>query len=115
MGSPVFKTGGGSKGPRRVRFPSASAKAPKTLVPQGFSETASFHERLPISQIYDLVSVRCPSGVRQRSEIHRVHPSSEGFLIGREEVSVAVKGHLYRRVTQLCLYRLRVGSGGDEE
>ena len=25
MGSPVFKTGGGSKGPRRVRFPSASA------------------------------------------------------------------------------------------
>ncbi len=26
VGSPVFKTGGGSKGPRRVRFPSASAK-----------------------------------------------------------------------------------------
>ena len=26
MGSPVFKTGGGSHDPRRVRFPSASAK-----------------------------------------------------------------------------------------
>ncbi len=27
VGSPVFKTGGGSKGPRRVRFPSTSAMA----------------------------------------------------------------------------------------
>ena len=40
----------------------------------------------------------CPSGVRPRSEIHLVHPRSEGFLIGREEVSVTVSGHLYRGV-----------------
>jgi GTP-binding protein HflX len=31
VGSPVFKTGGGSRGPRRVRFPSASAECSSKL------------------------------------------------------------------------------------
>jgi hypothetical protein len=41
-------------------------------VPQGFSETSSFRERLPISQIYDLVSVKDP---RYTASIRAARPS----------------------------------------
>ena len=76
---------------------------------------ASFARSLFHRELEHLVSVRCASGVRQRFAKHLVHPGREGLPVGREEVAVAVVGHLDRGMPELGLDRLGIGSSGDEQ
>ena len=65
VGSPVFKTGGGSKGPRRVRFPSASANAAAaSAVPNAISPPAASlllrRVRFPSASAIAAAALPCP-------------------------------------------------------
>ena len=115
VGSPVFKTGGSALSVERGSIPCASADRLKTLTYCRFPHPCSSRGGEPIGETEDLVSVRCPSSVRLRSDVHLIHGSGEGLLIRREEMPITIEGHLNRRVSEMALDSFRVGSGRDEK